>query len=215
MNMRTASLMGKIMGHDYYKAPAGEAFAAATLGGAKSLGRDDLGKLAKGALADIIIIDFSGKNSPALWTCPRSDQERCRLRRRRRRRYRDRQWQDLHGRRRDPGSRSRQIRDEAQQSGNHVWSTVQDWDPRGRTADEASPWSFPLPLISRAAHRLTMKGTREAGAIDWWSGLSCGHQRRSMPRSIRPCSAGLPETTDALEKLPQVVRGARPLPDCW
>ena len=34
MNMRTASLMGKIMGHDYVKAPAGEVFEAATLGGA-------------------------------------------------------------------------------------------------------------------------------------------------------------------------------------
>ena len=35
------------MGHDYYKAPAGEVFEAATLGGARSLGRDDLGKLAR------------------------------------------------------------------------------------------------------------------------------------------------------------------------
>lgn len=37
-----------------------EFFRAATLGGAKALGRDDLGKLAKGARADIIIIDLSG-----------------------------------------------------------------------------------------------------------------------------------------------------------
>lgn len=37
-----------------------EFFRAATLGGAKALGRDDLGKLAKGAKADIIIIDLSG-----------------------------------------------------------------------------------------------------------------------------------------------------------
>src|SRR5258708_10273404 len=63
MNMRTASLMGKIMGHDYFKAPAGEVFEAATLGGARSLGRDDLGRLSEGALADILIIDFSGKTS--------------------------------------------------------------------------------------------------------------------------------------------------------
>ena len=25
-----------------------------------------------------------------------------------------------------------------------VWATLQDWDPRGRTAEQASPWSFPL-----------------------------------------------------------------------
>jgi 5-methylthioadenosine/S-adenosylhomocysteine deaminase len=52
MNMRTASLTGKIMGHDYLKAPAGEVFEAATVGGARALGRDDLGRLAPGALAD-------------------------------------------------------------------------------------------------------------------------------------------------------------------
>src|SRR5207244_7927454 len=63
MNMRIASLMGKIMGHDYFKAPAGEVFEAATLGGARSLGREDLGRLAPGALADIIVIDLSGRNS--------------------------------------------------------------------------------------------------------------------------------------------------------
>lgn len=37
-----------------------EFFRAATLGGAKALGRDDLGRLAEGAKADIIIIDLSG-----------------------------------------------------------------------------------------------------------------------------------------------------------
>jgi 5-methylthioadenosine/S-adenosylhomocysteine deaminase len=36
------------------------------------------------------------------------------------------------------------LRDQAQLSGEHVWSTLQDWDPRGRTAEQASPWSFPL-----------------------------------------------------------------------
>src|SRR5437763_12592000 len=63
MNMRAASLMGKIAGHDYFKAPAGEVVEAATLGGARALGREDLGRIAPGALADIIIIDFAGHNS--------------------------------------------------------------------------------------------------------------------------------------------------------
>ena len=59
MNMRTASYMGKTTGHTYSDATAGEVFSAAT-SGARSLGRDDLGKLAPGALADIIIIDLTG-----------------------------------------------------------------------------------------------------------------------------------------------------------
>ncbi len=63
MNMRTASLMGKIVGQDYFKAPASEVFEAATVGGARSLGRDDLGRLQEGSLADIVIIDFQGRNS--------------------------------------------------------------------------------------------------------------------------------------------------------
>ena len=63
MNMRTASYLGKIMSHTYFAAAAGEVFEAATLGGAKSVGRDDLGRLAPGALADIVIIDLSGRNT--------------------------------------------------------------------------------------------------------------------------------------------------------
>ena len=63
MNMRTASYMGKVMSHSYFAASAGEVFAAATLGGAKSVGRDDIGRLAPGALADIIIIDLTGRDT--------------------------------------------------------------------------------------------------------------------------------------------------------
>jgi cytosine/adenosine deaminase-related metal-dependent hydrolase len=63
MNMRTACYMGKVMSHSYFAAPAADVFEAATLGGAKSVGRDDLGRLCAGALADIIIIDLSATTS--------------------------------------------------------------------------------------------------------------------------------------------------------
>ena len=63
MNMRTASYHGKVMSHDYKAATAAEVFAAATLNGARSLGRDDLGRLAPGARADIILIDLSGRGT--------------------------------------------------------------------------------------------------------------------------------------------------------
>ena len=144
MNMRTASLMGKIMGHDYFKASAGEVFEAATLGGARSLGRDDLGRLSKGALADILIIDFSGRNSlrygpvrdpiKSLVECGVGD---------------DIDTVIVDGRvcmenGVVPELDIAGLRSQAQLSGEHVWSTLQDWDPRGRTAEEASPWSFPL-----------------------------------------------------------------------
>ncbi len=144
MNMRTASLMGKIMGHDYYKAPAGEVFEAATLGGARSLGRGDLGKLAPGALADIVIIDFDGRQSlrygpvrdpiKSLVECGVGD---------------DIDTVIVNGNicmenGVIPGLDIDDLRGQAQRSGEAIWSTLQDWDPRGRTAEEASPWSFPL-----------------------------------------------------------------------
>jgi 5-methylthioadenosine/S-adenosylhomocysteine deaminase len=63
MNMRTASYMGKIMSHSDFAAPAGEAFEAATLDGARSVGCKDLGRLCAGAMADIILIDLLGRNT--------------------------------------------------------------------------------------------------------------------------------------------------------
>lgn len=143
MNMRTASLMGKITGHDYLKAPAGEVFEAATLGGARSLGREDLGKLAVGAAADIVIVDFSGKNSlrygpvrdpiKSLVDCGVGD---------------DVDTVIVNGKvcmenGVVPGIDVDALRAQAQASGDGVWASVKDWDPKGRTAEEVSPWSFP------------------------------------------------------------------------
>ena len=43
-----------------------------------------------------------------------------------------------------PGVDFAALRNEAQQAGEVVWNTVEEWDPLGRTAEQASPWSFPL-----------------------------------------------------------------------
>src|SRR5258708_22945772 len=63
MNMRTASYLGKITSHTYLAATSADVFRAATLGGAISVGRDDIWALVPGALADIIILDLSGRNT--------------------------------------------------------------------------------------------------------------------------------------------------------
>ena len=56
--------LGSTMAKNQIKSPVGCSYAdfyrAATLGAAKALGREDLGRLAPGAKADMIIIDFSG-----------------------------------------------------------------------------------------------------------------------------------------------------------
>jgi len=55
--MRWASIISKIMEGDRASATSLEVFNAATQGGAKALRRNDIGRLAKGAKADIVIID--------------------------------------------------------------------------------------------------------------------------------------------------------------
>jgi 5-methylthioadenosine/S-adenosylhomocysteine deaminase len=56
--MKIASLAGKIADDSFESAKARDVFNAATLGGAKALRRDDLGRIAPGAAADIVIVDF-------------------------------------------------------------------------------------------------------------------------------------------------------------
>jgi hypothetical protein len=36
------------------------------------------------------------------------------------------------------------LRRAAQQAGDEVWARLAEWDPLGRTAEQMSPWSFPL-----------------------------------------------------------------------
>ncbi len=143
MNMRTACYMGKAMGHSYFAAPAGEVFEAATLGGAKSVGREDLGRLAPGALADIIVIDLTGRNT--LRYGPVRDPVRsvieCGV------------GDDVDTVIVDgklcmengiiPGVDFAKLRDAAQAAGEAVWATLPEWDPLGRHAEEACPYCYP------------------------------------------------------------------------
>jgi cytosine/adenosine deaminase-related metal-dependent hydrolase len=60
MEMRHAILAGKIVDRSRTSVTARDVYNAATLGGAKALCRSDLGRLAPGAKADIIVVDLSG-----------------------------------------------------------------------------------------------------------------------------------------------------------
>jgi cytosine/adenosine deaminase-related metal-dependent hydrolase len=60
MEMRTAAIMAKGIERDRTAATARDVFNAATLGGAKALDRSDLGRLAPGAKADIVVVDLTG-----------------------------------------------------------------------------------------------------------------------------------------------------------
>jgi 5-methylthioadenosine/S-adenosylhomocysteine deaminase len=144
MQMRVASYVGKVMSANLLAASAAEVFAAATLGGARALGRDDLGRLAPGARADIVIVDLTGGDTlrygpvrdpiKALVECGIGD---------------DVETVIVDGvvrmeRRAIPGVDLRELRARTQTAGETVWSRLQEWDPLGRTAEAMSPWSFPL-----------------------------------------------------------------------
>lgn len=57
--MRLAIVAGRLMSEDIASLDTGSAFEAATIGGAKALGRDDIGVLAPGARADIVLVDLA------------------------------------------------------------------------------------------------------------------------------------------------------------
>lgn len=60
MEMRSAVTTAKLVERSRTAVTARDVFNAATLGGAKALGRDDIGRLCPGAKADILIIDLDG-----------------------------------------------------------------------------------------------------------------------------------------------------------
>ncbi|MBS0521560.1 MAG: amidohydrolase family protein [Proteobacteria bacterium] len=57
--MRLAIVAGRLMAAHIASLDTGGAFEAATLGGARALGRDDLGALAPGMAADIVLVDLA------------------------------------------------------------------------------------------------------------------------------------------------------------
>lgn len=56
--MRAGAHTAKVIARNHEVATSADFFNAATLGGAKAFGRDDIGRLAPGAKADIVILDF-------------------------------------------------------------------------------------------------------------------------------------------------------------
>lgn len=144
MQMRTASYMGKVMGEDLNSATAAEVFEAATLNGAKSLGRDDIGRLCAGAKADIILVDLTGNGTlrygpirdpiKSLVECGIAD---------------DIETVIVDGvvrmqDRKIPGVDLERVRTAAQRAGDYMWAHWNDWDPLMRTAEQMNPYSFPV-----------------------------------------------------------------------
>lgn len=138
--VRWASLVCKIVEHDFTVATAADVFTAATLGGARALGRDDLGRLAPGAKADVVVVDLrklrvGPYRDPikALVNCATADDvEHV---------FVDGRLVVEHGR--VVGVDEARVLREAQAEAERLWATVQEWHWQGWTADQLSPLSFP------------------------------------------------------------------------
>jgi cytosine/adenosine deaminase-related metal-dependent hydrolase len=143
LQMRNASYQGKIAAGDLTSATAAEVFEAATLGGARSLGRTDIGRLSPGAKADIVTIDMTGGDT-LRWgpvRDPIKSMIDCGI------------GDDVHTVIVDgvvrmeaghiPGVDFAGLRLAAQAAGERIWDGWQEWDTLGRTVQEMSPMSFP------------------------------------------------------------------------
>jgi cytosine/adenosine deaminase-related metal-dependent hydrolase len=132
------------MSHTYFAATSADVFRAATIGGAISLGRDDIGRLAPGARADIIMVDLSGRNTLRYGPVrdPVKSVVECGV------------GDDVDTVIVDgnivmqgaviPGVDFAKLRADAQAAAEQIWETLPEWDPLGRTHDQACPWSYPM-----------------------------------------------------------------------
>ena len=60
--MRNAAVMARAASYDVTACSATDVFNAATLGGARALGRDDLGRISVGACADLVLVDLAHRS---------------------------------------------------------------------------------------------------------------------------------------------------------
>lgn len=139
--MRWAAMISKVTARDSACPTAAETFNAATIGGAKALGRDDLGRLAPGAKADIVVLDGRTMNMR-----PLRDPVKTLV---------------YHGASRSVemvfvdgrmlvkegkviGVDESTLAERIQAAADRTLATVQERDWAGRTHEEMSPYAFPL-----------------------------------------------------------------------
>ena len=141
-DMRCAAVFCKIAeGGDPFTGTAATVFNMATLGGAKALGRDDLGRLCPGAKADIVIIDTDNIEWAPLrdpikvlvYTATSKNIAKVIV------------DGDLVAENGVPtGQDIHQLCADMQAAGERMWANVKNRDWAGRTDEEICPMSFPL-----------------------------------------------------------------------
>jgi len=139
--MRWAALMCRLADESFTVGKPRDVFDAATLGGARHLGRDDLGRLAPGAKADIIVIDLLKMHYGAVHDPIKSVVE-CGN-------GSDVETVIVDGEPLVEGGRALRVDEAAllrqvQAEGERLWHAVKDWHWTGQTVDEIVPPSYTL-----------------------------------------------------------------------
>lgn len=139
--MRAAAIFGKIAEYDTWKCTAADVFNAATLGGAKALGREDIGRLCEGSKADIVVMstqnmEFMPLRDPIKVLVYTADSHNI-----------DKVIVDGKMLVDDGellGIEEKELYSHVQAAGEHMWENVAKRDWKGRSHDEMSPMSFPV-----------------------------------------------------------------------
>jgi cytosine/adenosine deaminase-related metal-dependent hydrolase len=137
--MRLAGLMCRFAEGSFRVGQARDVFDAATLGGARALGREDLGRLAAGAQADIVLVDLRGLHFGAVHDPIKSLVEFGSAS--------DIDTIIVAGRALVEGKRAVAIdelalKQQVQDSGERVWDGLSHWHWRGASVDEVAPMSY-------------------------------------------------------------------------
>jgi cytosine/adenosine deaminase-related metal-dependent hydrolase len=140
-SMRLASIFSKSVEANPWATNGADVFNAATLGGAKALGRDDLGRLSAGAKSDIVIFSGDSMNMVPLrdpvnnivFSAEMEDVETVIV---------NGEIVLEDGNVLGLGERAEELYAKIQEIGEEVWSRIEGEDRLGRTIDQLSPPSF-------------------------------------------------------------------------
>jgi cytosine/adenosine deaminase-related metal-dependent hydrolase len=139
--MRMASYTSKLADWDCHSGASRDIFNSATLGGAKGLGRSDLGRLTPGALADIAVVDMETFNG-----VPYRDPVKNLINSSQRA---DVKWVVVDGKIAVEDSKlttidEKKLLRDVQKAGEGIWARIPEHHYLKQTADEVSPLSFKL-----------------------------------------------------------------------
>ena len=139
--MRWASLLCKVVEHDFTVATAADVFNAATLAGARALRRDDIGRLAPGAKADILLINLDQLGAPVYADPIKALVDGAS--------GRDVDTVIVDGKVLVQGGRATRVNEDeiyakARRATEQYWSHVSGWRWDGATVERISPPAFPM-----------------------------------------------------------------------